>query len=70
MIKLKNGAKIVQLETRKKDYQQFVLAFWSGHTCPWVTWAMDSEGNTYWGHYFGNEESARLDLAKRIEGAK
>lgn len=67
-MKLKNGAEIVQTQIRKKDYQQFVLAFWSGHSAPWVTWAMDGEGNTYWGHYFNSEDSARLDLAKRVGG--
>jgi hypothetical protein len=66
MLKLKNGAKLVRLETRKQTSEQFVLAYMANNITPWATWAVDSEGFTYWGNYFKDEASALLDLARRV----
>lgn len=32
---------------------------------PWATWAMDAEGNTYWGHYFDSRDEAIEDMRSR-----
>lgn len=65
---LKNGAELKRLRTNKSTGEQFVLGYLAGRVTPWVTWALDDQGNTFWGHYFCDEDSAVLDLAKRVGG--
>lgn len=68
MLKLKNGAQLIRLETNKKTREQFALGYLQGRVTPWATWAVDKDGYTYWGHYFCDGENASLDLAKRVGG--
>lgn len=70
MLKLKNGAQLVRLETNKQTGEQYALGYLEGRVTPWATWAVDDQGHTYWGHYFCNEESALLDLSKRVGGGR
>ena len=54
---LKNGATVI---TEKHNV---VLADFNGQ---FVTWNIDSEGNCYWGHYFGDDfDAASKDFAER-----
>lgn len=56
---LKNGAMVTM---RRGD---IVLAYWRDE---FVTWKTDSDGNAYWGHYFGdNWKRAIADFAKRTK---
>ena len=60
---LKNGAteiarieiddKIVVMAKRDTDYE------------PYVTWRMDVNGDTYWGHYFATHNEAAADMIAR-----
>lgn len=43
-----------------------VLCISSTSVQPYVTWAADTEGNTFWGHYFDVRAEAEADFAKRI----
>lgn len=60
---LKNGS--VLLAIKKILGGIIVLAKWEGHYHPYVTWRMDDEGNTYWGHYFAEYREAKNDFDKR-----
>ena len=60
---LKNGATVLELD----NTSGVVLAHWprNGRT-EYVTWAVDNEGNCYWGHYFHTEAEARDDYLERL----
>ena len=60
--KLKNGADLIA------KYGDIVLASWDGHTFPYVTWKVDSEGNAYWGRYFADYNAALMDFVNRAKG--
>lgn len=62
---LKNGATVEMLIETDTD-ERYVLANTGGYQ-PYVTWAMDSEGNCYWGHYFAKDQfdEAKADLVQR-----
>lgn len=47
--KLKNGATVIAYREKEKG-DRVVLAM--HEDAPYVTWRMDTEGNTFWGHYF------------------
>lgn len=61
---LKNGATVlakmsgVVLAKRDTEYQ------------PYVTWMINRDGDTYWGHYFNTEEEAAMDWADRVTRVK
>ena len=61
MKKLKNGAEVLL----HNKLHGVVLAKW--HSDPYVTWKMDREGNTYWGHYFDNYSDAFQDYLRRTD---
>lgn len=65
-MKLKNGAELKRQQTNKTTGERFVLGYLAGRATPWVTWAVDEGGYAYWGHYFCDENSAVLDLEKRV----
>lgn len=57
---LVNGATIV---ARRND---IVLAVWPrGDSFEYITWAIDSDGATRWGHYFDDVADAALDFNER-----
>jgi hypothetical protein len=62
---LPNGAQVLRRIQVEPNFW-FVLAFWSGHTAPYVTWATDSEGNAYWGNYHREFHEADTDFARRV----
>jgi hypothetical protein len=62
--RLNNGAEIKALKMIV-GHHMMVLAFWEGDLRPWVTWAVDSNGDAYWGHYFVTEAEAYDDWEKR-----
>lgn len=57
---LRNGAEVV---AKSKDV---VLAVRDGVFEPFVTWAMNDRGDTFWGHYFSDEDVAVSDFAARV----
>lgn len=57
--KLKNGATLLE---RRGDC---VLAMYTGHHHPFVTWRIDQDGNTFLGHYFQSLEQAAANFAVR-----
>lgn len=56
---LKNGATLIE---RKNG---IVLAKRDQDIHPFVTWAEDADGNTYWGHYHGDLIEAVADFEER-----
>jgi hypothetical protein len=57
---LKNGALVLDAAPC------VVLAKWfRGMQAEFITWYMDAEGNTYYGHYFTNIKDAALDFEER-----
>ena len=59
---LKNGATVIaQLPSGDRT---FVAAEWHG-TMPFVTWAIDDDGNAYWGRYFATRDEAIENLKER-----
>ena len=59
---LRNGAVVLAMD------DEFVLAFWEGHTFPFVTWRCDDRGYTVSGNYHGNVFLAANDYGKRLKG--
>jgi hypothetical protein len=58
--RLKNGATVLD---QKKDV---VIAHQpSSPNHPYVTWVVNSEGDTFWGNYFDNLPDAVRDFDKR-----
>jgi hypothetical protein len=55
---LKNGA--IALDERNG----YCIAKWNDE---YVTWAVDKEGNAYWGHYFSDIMEAVRDYMQRAE---
>ena len=64
MQKLRNGALKVD-ERRTIRGETIVLAYREGGHCPWITWRMDGEGNTFWGCYFQTLAEAVKSLERR-----
>ena len=62
--RLKNGAiEIARIEMHGSIY---VAADTNGMAgADYATWVMDDEGNTFWGHYFEDEDEALDDLQYR-----
>jgi hypothetical protein len=68
--KLNNGATV--LMASESDNGFYVLAMWDkgpGHSVEFVTWAVSSKGNAFWGHYFRshNLKEAVKDFERRIK---
>lgn len=62
--KLKNGAtEIARIEI---DGKRVVMAKREAGYQPYVTWQMDDEGNTFWGHYFETHNEAVADMLARV----
>ena len=66
---LNNGAEILAYKKRLRGVM-IVLARWvrhdgAGQREEYVTWAVDDNGDAYWGHYFNNEDDALVDWEKR-----
>lgn len=62
---LNNGAEIKAFK-QMIGRHMVVLAFWEGHDpMPWVTWAVDDNGDAYWGHYFKTSDEAFDDWKER-----
>lgn len=63
MTTLKNGA--TEIARITMNGRTHVMA--NRHTDyePFVTWALDADQNTYWGHYFATHDEAAADLIKR-----
>jgi hypothetical protein len=65
--KLKNGCWVLDAKQGRFADQGIVLGFHSGAGAihPFATWAINSAGDTYWGHYHGNLEDALADFRFR-----
>ncbi len=62
---LKNGAIVVEFN------EEFVLAIRPGEPYhPYITWAHGRDGDTFWGNYFFDLESAKADFDRRTNGRK
>ena len=62
---LKNGATVIASQQVEPD-GRVVLAKTQGESaCPYVTWAVDDEGNAYWGHYYIDLMDAFADFTSR-----
>lgn len=70
---LPNGATIVECKVSPAK-QVYVLA--TSYRIPtqaepndkeWITWAVDEEGNTFYGHYTFSEKEARNEFERRIK---
>ena len=67
--KLKNGAVVLKFYT--SQFTTIVLAHWpernsaTGHD-EYVTWRIDSEGNTFLGHYYDKGSKAEAGFYERI----
>lgn len=59
---LKNDGDLIHIQAG------FVLAWWEGQ---FVTWAIDKEGNCYWGHYHKEDQffEAVQDFRTRVDDA-
>lgn len=66
--KLRNGATVLAVRSNPARYT-IVAAHWvcSSTSHAYVTWAVDDNKDTYWGHYFKTEAEAHADLDKRSE---
>lgn len=63
---LRNGAMVIAIQKRARhDDSRVVLAYREGND-EYVTWVMDADGNTFWGHYFFDIAKAAADFAERI----
>ncbi len=61
-VTLRNGAEVIaQMPLGDRMY---VAAKWHG-AHPYVTWAVDDDGNAYWGKYFATQEEAISNLWER-----
>lgn len=74
--KLPNGATVIRFVSIGAATRTvyFVMA-WTGRDADdknnFATWEMDSEGNTFWGHYFHNDfEGAYADFEDRRRGVR
>jgi hypothetical protein len=78
---LENGFKVVSVETLERvsdtatgdvrSELSYVLAAGSADMMhPYATWAMDKNGNTYWGHYFSSMFEATKDYVERVDTFK
>lgn len=56
---LKNGTQYIE------GNEHYVIARTEG-VMPYVTWAIDAEGHTYWGHYFKTLNEAVKDFNQRV----
>lgn len=63
---LNNGA-VVALSSDLGD-EYVVLAYWNGHTRPWVTWKVDKELNAAFGRYHTDQLVAINDYKERGGG--
>jgi hypothetical protein len=64
--RLNNGAVVADTAINSRN-DRYVVAYWS--MCDqFVTWAVDNEGNAYWGHYFERLTDACNDLQNRVAG--
>ena len=61
---LPNGAAVVEVIAQSPD-RMWVLAHRDEAYQQWVTWAVDRDGNCYWGHYLDTQTEARADLIAR-----
>jgi hypothetical protein len=61
---LNNGAEVFALKGMKGRHW-VVLAKTDQGIHPWVTWAVDQNGDAYWGHYFATQPEAYDDWEKR-----
>lgn len=60
---LPNGATV--LEVRNVLDHRIVLAKWFSPGMEYVTWAIDANGDAYWGHYFNDFGKAAKDFVER-----
>ncbi len=61
--RLANGARLVGM-LENTHGERFVMAETDGAQ-PWVTWQMNEDGATFWGHYFSDRRAALADLIER-----
>ena len=64
-IKLRNGAEVIKTKTDSTG--GIVLACWARNVNDeYITWEVNSKGDTYSGHYFSNVEDAEKDYSVRV----
>ncbi len=61
---LNNGAEILAYK-RIRNSHMVVCAKTEIGVHPFVTWAVDDNGDAYWGHYFLTEDEAMKDWRER-----
>ena len=66
MMKLNNGATVIESHHSEKYNRTTVIAKWHGDH-PFVTWRTDSDGNAYLGHYFETLAAAVADFQERTK---
>ena len=63
--KLKNGAVVLLMYANPEE--TIVLAYWVGNNMPYVTWRVDEDGYSFWGHYYKEYDEAKAGFDKRIK---
>lgn len=64
---LRNGCTVLRIKRINPDFR-IILAMKpnpEGQYHPYVTWAMDEDGNTFLGNYFKTHTDALLDFEQR-----
>jgi len=66
-MQLRNRAYVYGIAPASSDRSyRVVMAWYDGSPHPWVTWAIDDEGNAFWGHYHTRPDVAFADFKERI----
>lgn len=66
-MQLRNRAYVYGIAPATSDRNyRVVMAWYDGSPHPWVTWAIDDEGNAFWGHYHTRPDVAFADFQERI----
>jgi hypothetical protein len=60
---LRNGAIILDRYEVESCPRWIVLAVWKHE---YVTWCVDKDGNSYWGHYHKSIDKASADYSARV----
>ncbi|MGW8180378.1 MAG: hypothetical protein ACWGQW_16705, partial [bacterium] len=49
------------------DNEWLVICWWQGSPHPYVTWKVNTDGEAYFGHYWGTYEEAHYDFLGRLQ---